>query len=106
MTAQASRWVSFILTTPSGISRVKDALQEHAHSAPLEFGRVYPDANPLVSPHFRISGFTRASFQKRSRAPSRRDYVAEVVQTDRGLVRRRIHTSAIFISHNDKPLAS
>src|SRR6266576_3478541 len=67
---------------PQELAVTKDSLQGSTHtSAPLEFGRTYPDADPLrqsAFQHFRF--FQRAlSAREAARLPIE-DYVAEILQ--------------------------
>jgi hypothetical protein len=67
---------------PQELAIGKDALQGSTHSsAPLEFGRMYPDADPLRQSAFQdFRFFQRAlSAQEAARLPSE-DYVSEIVQ--------------------------
>jgi hypothetical protein len=67
---------------PQELAIGKDALQGNTHSsAPLEFGRMYPDADPLRQSAFQdFRFFQRAlSAQEAARLPSE-DYVSEIVQ--------------------------
>src|SRR5437879_13408085 len=67
---------------PQKLAITKDSLQGSTHtSAPLEFGRMYPDADPLRQSAFQDFRFFRRALSAREavRLPIE-DYVAEIVQ--------------------------
>jgi hypothetical protein len=67
---------------PQELTIIKDSLQGTTHSgAPLEFGRAYPDADPLRQSAFQDFRFFQRALSAReaARLPIE-DYVAEIVQ--------------------------
>jgi len=85
---------------------VKDALQGTTRtSAPLEFGRLYPDANPLRQSAFQDFRFylRKLSEEEAARLPVE-DYVAEVVQnrSRRGPKTNFIRSAIFYFAQRDE----
>jgi hypothetical protein len=91
---------------PQELTIIKDSLQGTIHSgAPLEFGRAYPDADPLRQSAFQdFRFFQRAlSAQEAARLPIE-DYVAEIVEKPMaGWSEDEFHTvSEFYFAHRDE----